>query len=394
MLTRPSSLTKFLRCEYLWHTIQVLGVVTPETAGARSRGSFFHALLEVALKHYAEHGWVFAYDGADGENMVRAVAAEQYRERGVAVDEIEARQCLAAIRYHIPLLDLPSWEVVRLPDGRPCVEIELVAEGWPSEEHSIAHRLDLVMRKRSTGLVWHIDFKSTRENIVKPNSIDRDYQLLFARRLLRQHGVNVDGSLLLYLRSQAPTPPAVVYAGKKNEGLSTSADQPCTWEIYKAAIEARGEDPSELRYAGNPEAKSEGARLSMREKLAHNVFAKWVPDTTSPAGERAMEHQLVRSLDRMQQLALGLASPTRNLGYACRPSPRSHGCEYNTWCSAGLDKPDGYDTTQLGLMYRALPTSPLYQIKLSPPANPNASFVEWARKHGSPDHGATQEFKP
>ncbi len=393
MLTHPSSLTSFLRCEHAWHTRNVLGVEAVEFAGVRSRGSFFHALLEVSLRHYADTGEVFSYEGKAGEDMTRAIAAEQYEKRGVRVDEIEARECLAAARYQVKQLDLPAWEIMRLPDGRPCIEVELREDNWPAEQHSITHTLDLCIRKRATGFVWHVDFKTSKDNIVRPNYIDRDYQLLFARRLLRQQGIPVDGSLLLYVRSQAPTPPPVVNVGKKNEGLSTSADQLCDWATYEAALLERGEDPNDPRYAGNPDAKSEAGRLSMRDKLAGNCFAKWVPDTTTPAAEQAMIEQLVRSMDRMDALASDLDTPTRSLGYACRPGKRSSGCDYDAWCSAGIDKSEGYDVAQLGLRYRAEQGSRLYGIT-RPTPDPHARYLDFARRFGDPHHEPLQAFKP
>jgi hypothetical protein len=380
MKVRPSSLSNFLRCEYAWHTRHVLGVERQETADARSRGTFFHSLLEMAVRHYAETGNVFAYEGQAGEDMARAIAAEQYRERGVPVDEIEARECLAAIRYHVPLLDLPAWEVMQI-NGQPCVEIELTVSDWPSEGHVVSHRLDLVLRHRATGRIWHIDFKSSKDNITRPNWTDRDYQLLIARELLRRHGIHVDGSFLLYLRSQAPTPPPVVYAGKKNERLSSAADQPCDWQTYEAAVLARGEDPASETYA------------PMRDKLASNVFRKWVPDVTTAAGERALVEQLGRILERMDTLEQGRDVPIRNLVYSCKPGKSGRGCEYNDWCSAGLDKPEGYDLVQLGAQYRLSDTSPLPKPTLQRP-DPHAAFVAFARLRGSPEHEAMQEFKP
>jgi hypothetical protein len=381
MKIRPSSLSNFLRCEYLWHTRHVLGVERQEIADARSRGTFFHSLMEMALRHYAETNHVFAYEGEAGENMARYIAAEQYRERGVPVDEIEARECLAAVRFHIPLLDLPAWEVIRI-DGQPCVEIELSVTDWPSEGHTVSHRLDLVMRHRATGRIWHIDFKSSKDNITRPNWTDRDYQLLIARELLRRHGVTVDGSLLLYLRSQPPTPPPVVNVGKKNEGLSLSAAQPCDWPTYEAAVLARGDDPSAEPYA------------AMRNKLADHVFRKWVPDVTTPAGERALVEQLVRVLDRMNATEQGRSVPTRNLVHTCKPGKRGKGCEYNEWCSAGLSERSGHDLAQLGEVYRLGDSSPLIPVATLRRPDPSAAFVAFARSRGSIDHEPMQEFKP
>jgi hypothetical protein len=384
MLIRPSALSSFMRCEYLWWTRHVLGVTAVERAGARSRGSLFHKLLEITLQHYAETGVVFAYEGTTGEQMVAAACGELNRERGVVTPEDAARQCLAAIRYHVIALDLPSWEIVRLPDGRACLEIELEEKGWPTDADGIAHRLDLCMRNKATGKVWHIDFKTSKDNIARPHCIDRDYQLFFARRLLRTHGVHVDGSMLLYLRSQAPTPPPVVNVGKKNEGLSTAADQPCTWSIYEQALREGGYDASEPKYA------------AMREKLADNVFAKWVPDISDAQTERAMEAQLVAIAERMRVIEAEQSVPMRSFIHACRGGHGSHPCDFDAWCSAGMHTREGYDVRLLGARYVADHGSRLVGLgrALTNTTPEHDAYVQWCRKHGSPDHQPLQEFKP
>lgn len=384
MIIRPSSLAKFLRCEYLWHTREVMGVVTPERHDARFRGTLFHAMMEQAIRIYAEQDFVFAYEGGQGEEMTRWVCGELYRDRGVMADEVLAREVLESVRYHVPRLDLPSWEVLRTRDGRPCIELELTAPYGDDGQHTIAHRIDLAVRKRESGRAYHVDFKSSADNIQRPNSTDRDYQLLFARYLLREHGVDVDGSLLLHMRSKAPTPPEVVYKGKKNERLSTSKDQACDWPTYEAAVRARGEDPHSEVYAG------------MHEALKSNVFAKWQPDVSTPTAERLMWAQLDRVLDRMHALASG-DTPVRNFGYACRPSPKSSGCDYNTWCSAGMHDPSGHDVSQVGMHYQLTDSSPLVQIRRAnadKSADPGAPFVAFAARNGSPNHEPLSPFVP
>lgn len=384
MIIRPSSLAKFLRCEYAWHTREVMGVVTPDRNDARFRGTLFHSMMEQALRVYAEQDIVFAYEGEQGEEMTRWVCAELYRDRGVMADEVLAREVLEAVRYHVPRLDLPSWEILRTRDGRPCIELELTAPYGDDGQHMIAHRIDLAMRKRASRRAYHIDFKSSADNIQRPNWTDRDYQLLFARFLLREHGVDVDGSLLLHMRSKAPTPPEVVYKGKKNERLSTSKDQACDWATYEAAVRARGEDPSAETYQG------------MREALNANVFAKWQPDVSTPTAERLMWAQLDRVLDRMHALASG-DTPVRSFGYTCRPSPKSSGCDLNTWCSAGMHDPSGHDVAQVGMHYQLTESSPLVPIRLANSGklpNTDAAFTTFAVRNGSPKHEPLTPFVP
>jgi hypothetical protein len=378
MRASPSAITSFLRCEYLWLTKHVQRVEVMAESGPRARGTFFHGLLEHALKLYASEGRVLRFDSDEGNEAVRSVAAAIYKERGILLDEYEVRECIAAADYQLGpgQFDLASWEVVHMPDGRPCIEVFLEAplDGTP---HVLSSKLDFVGRKKGTGLVCHVDFKSSKDNLKKPRHVDRDYQLLIGRHLLAVHGVHVDASMLCYTRSVAPTQPSVVYKGKANEGLSLAANQPCDWETYRAAVLARGESPDDPKYA------------PMADKLKDNVFQRWTPDDSPSPMVAAMMEQLYRILDRMDALAAGAAEPMRSFGHTC---PK---CDYDQWCSAGMGKPEGYDLVQLNGPYKLGKHSPLTRPDTYEPPDPDANYVAFLRRVAPhlPAEPLT-EFKP
>jgi hypothetical protein len=365
----PTRLTRWLRCEYEGYAYSELGIYKQQTVPSphRDRGKVFHALLEHALRHYADTNTVFQYDRL----TAREVFKQQYRDEGTDVAEETGEQLLAATNYHIKNLDLPAWEIVKLPDGSPLIETDLRA---PLIEHvELQAKIDIAMRHRVSGKLWLIDWKTTAlviDTLLVPPFIEHNYQLAIQREVLRHNGIDVDLSALCHLRSQAPEKPPLVYAGKKNQRTSYDTTKMlCDWPTYRAALVERGEDPSNA------------AALKVKETLAHQVFTRWQVDMSSDVGHAATMHEITRAAKRMVEIAKGDAKPIRRL----LQTPRSGctRCDYEPWCRAAMRNGGEPDLRLLGTDYLTRDTSVLAGHEhYGPQFHAYKAYVEFAAKHG------------
>jgi RecB family exonuclease len=385
MRINPTRLRRFYRCEYEWYVRDVLGVdpLRPPPAPHRDRGKVFHALIEHALRVFAASGVPYVYEGDEGKATAGAVMMTLYRAEGTSLDDEASYEMLDAIRYHLERLDLASWEVVRLADGTPLIEADLRAELMPSVE--LQARIDVVLRKRSTGKVWLIDFKTSLYPLTDDITpfIEHDDQLAMGRHVLRANGIEADYTALLHLRSRAPEPPSLVYAGTARERTSVNAkSMSCDWETYRATLVERDEDP-----------ESESAAKVKRE-LDGQHFSRWQVDITSPEGQAATEANMRLAVARMLSIWWGETKPVRRLSQG-KHRGSCDNCDYGKWCRASLRTGGAHALAVLGTDYQARDGSTLAgQERFDAPLfNASAAYVEWAVKQGR-DVEPHQEFTP
>lgn len=374
----PTRERRFVRCEYEWYARDVLGVekMLPPPAPHRDRGKAFHALLEYALRLRADNpdaAEPFTYAGDAGKEVARAVLFQLYQSEGTSLDEQASYELLDATRFHLARLDLTQWEVARLPDGSPLIEADLRAELIPGVE--MQAKVDVVLRRRATGKLWLIDFKTSVFPIdtgdVRP-FVEHDEQLAMGREVLAANGVHVDHSALLYLRSRAPEPPPVVYAGTKRERTSVNANAlACDWETYRATLVERGENPESAE------------ALKVRDALRGQAFQRWQVDITSKAGHAATMANVKRVAARMLAIVKGDAKPIRRLVQAKQRSS-CDGCDYGAWCRHALRSGDSTPVAVLGTDYQTREWSPLAGRERydAPLFNPADAYVQWAEAHG------------
>jgi hypothetical protein len=394
----PSAFSKLRSCEYLWFANSVLRIESRSRSRIYlDRGNLFHALIERALRIYVSSGAPFVYEGDEGFAVARSVFKSQYDERGIECSEVDALELLAAARWQLPRLRMQEWEIIHVdvPDENgvvcktPLIECKLSAPFGKHELHAI---LDLVFRHKTTGKIWHTNWKTSAKDLGASTHVLNDYQLYIEREILRHHGINPDVSALCYLRSVPPAPPTLIYNGTK-----VSRDKQkvaCTWEMYVEAIVNVGGDIDD--YA------------DMQPVLDAKIFSRWCPDATTPVALDVMRNELTAWLDRADVLLsswesrLSLApsteltatpeTPKRKLAHSCGK------CDYLTWCRAGLDHPDGMDLRLLGPDYKSRDEkSPLVGLRLNrdgPVYDPNDAYKAFAAKHGRHDIESHQEFTP
>lgn len=392
----PTRLRRFLRCEYENHAYTELGIYKQQSVPSphRDRGKVFHALLEYALRHYAETNTVLRFDRL----LAREVFVALYRSEGTDVNEQTGEQLLAAVNYHVEQIDLPGWEIVTLPSdvvyqgedgttvlaaGTPLIEADLRAPLIDDVELQAV--VDVVMRRKDSGKVWLIDWKTTVnaiDTLLVPPRIEHDYQLTIAKILLAYHGINADFAALCHLRSQAPEPPPLVYKGTPRQRTSYDTNKLlCDWETFRKTLVERHEDPSN------------GAALKVRESLAHQTFVRWQTDHTSEAGQAATVREIERAAIRMRKIARGEEKPIRRLEQF---SPRSgcSRCDYETWCRAAMRNGGVEDLSLLGTDYLTRDGSVLAgREQYGTQFDAAKAYVEFAAKHGRTLE-PHQEFKP
>lgn len=388
----PTGFSRLRECEYRWFAGSVLRI---EPRGAArhylDRGNLFHALLERAFRIYVETGEVYTYEGEHGFRTARDVFVEQYRSpRAIQCDEPTALELLEAIRWHMPRLGLHEWEIVEL-DGEPLIEKKLQAPWGRHELHAV---LDLVFQHRTTGLVWHVNWKTSAKDLKPRTHVVGDYQLFLERLILEHHGIKPDVSALCYLRSKAPTPPTLIHKGRdvsrNKQALS------CTWEMYAEVVRSLGKDPDD--YA------------DLQPVLDAKLFSRWVTDAAPPIVHARMRADLTAWLDRAAALHDGWNNRLRlvdDAGDTASPSaevPRRRldraceSCDYALWCRAGVVHPEGMDVELLSTDYRIRDErSPLVGLRKFGQAttfDPAAAYKQFGARFGRPNIEPHQEFKP
>jgi hypothetical protein len=381
----PSGVARYLRCETEWfnYTVHRIRKQRPTDSPHRDRGKALHALLEHAWLAYADTGEAYTFADAEGWQEARNVLAYLHDREGLALDEEASLEVLEAARYHLAELDMPSWEVVRLADGTPLIEADLRAP--LIEGAQLQTKVDAVLRKKSTGKIWVIDWKTTRYPIDRtktPPWLEHNYQLTMMRETLKHAGVEPDFVALAHLRSVAPQEPPLVYKGRSNERTTRSVSQlSCDWETYRATLEERGEDP------GSEEA------IAVREKLAPLSFSRWQVDISSEDSHAAVMRHVHEIAQRMLLLASQQRLPVVRLSHARRGGCRA--CDYEAWCTATLRNAGKPDCSLLGVEYLPSENSPLAGQEQwdSPEFDPAKAFVQFAADHGRA-LAPHEEFKP
>jgi hypothetical protein len=340
------------------------------------------------LRTYATTGQIYAFDNTEGQERARQISEELFNTRGVSVSEEAAWELLDAIRWHVPRWNLKQWEVLKLPDGTPLVEHDLVLP-W-DDDIELAAIVDVVFRHRATGRVWLVDWKTTTYNIdstLRPY-VEHDVQLAIQRTLLAAYNIHVDVSALCRIRSLAPKIPFTTSRGKLTRDKSKLA---CDWPTYEAAL------------VENNEPTDTADVLAVRDHLLSSTFVQWCVDITTPDAQAAIMKLVTRTALEMREYArqaedgpvaaLRVAVP-RYIN-ATLPRKGCNDCENQPWCEAGLRQGGKADLRQLAINFRLTDESPLKTLQIPDDTGPTADemYVRFAAEHGRTINH-TQEFKP
>jgi hypothetical protein len=205
-----------------------------------------------------------------------------------------------------------EWETVRLPDGTPCIELEMLAD---YVTHDIGGKLDWLVRHRGTGDVWLVDFK-TRDNIQPPEFDARQVQgPLYLWLLKSVHGLDVRGTATIQVRRRVPERPRLNKTKRKGEarpGMSRSSIT-TDWDTYCAALVEEGLDPNDY--------------LDMKEKMRPFFAISYEP--------RSAREVYITAKEAMM-LATDILTTPATLIYRARSPMNCIGCDMEPLCTADL----------------------------------------------------------
>lgn len=326
-----------LTCEHYWRVRYVDRLVPLVAHGAYVRGRWAHAAMERAmraimdplilampLEAVIDHATKVARD-AVGQEIAKYGQLQLARVPAELVDEF-TQACAADARLHAWMVEHALRAI--LPEDmerREVVAVELPFDlPIPGRKGRVRGVLDLVTRERQSGFIElqeHKTFASSTDNVTR--RLDRDPQTmlyLWAMRELQARGELPDGQVgtvvFNVMRRAMPQRPELT-----KKGLVSAAQIDTTAEIYREALEAQGEPPTE----------AQASRLADLERRPDTYFRRHETWFEADAIARALA-DLERNVARARHLHLHPDEARRNL-YSCT-SPRGRRCEYEAICSA------------------------------------------------------------
>ena len=152
--------------------------------------------------------------------------------------------------------------------------------------------VDLVIREKSTGFVFLVDFKVRASLLERPEE-DYDQQMALYQFLLGLQGIQTMGSIIYQIKSSIPKKPSL----NKNGTMSRS-EISSDWDTYRSALIDANLEPSDY--------------LDMREKLSEKQFQKPIktyrtPETVIAFWENAV--QLVREIQVFDERSTQTIAP-------------------------------------------------------------------------------------
>lgn len=243
-----TQLQGFGACRRRWHYGYVRGLRPRRDRGYLTVGRMVHAGFEAALLMRAA-GCESVGEMVDGGlqaigDEARLTLMEFDGDPMEAVDGA-GREACAIFEEALPEFDPTRWDVVEV-GGRPAVELHFVMPCPPAR--GLHGYVDSVLRERSTGQVWCVDYKF-RGRLADADEERFSLQRAVYARALRDMGVPITGTLTWQRLRRPQAVPRLL-----RDGTMSRARVLCTWEAYEGHLVDAGLDPAD--YA------------DMREKLA------------------------------------------------------------------------------------------------------------------------------
>ncbi len=278
-IIRTSDRGTFKKCRQLWDFTSKLRMNYEYTPGieALDFGIAYHAGME---EYYDPTMWgteraeqaclaVFREHIRDwGRRLQMAGQIEAQRERlnelhvmGVGMMQHYFKWAKEADKYLEPILveqefEVPipvrSWPVVQLPAGFEAFAVDGYTGNYLhkycsdcGDWHPVVYqgRIDLIVKDKSTGLLWILDHKTAAQFGESVAHLDLDQQCgsyyWACRRML---GIDVHGVIYSEHRKKVPVDMPQIL---KNGNLSKNKQQDVTYESYLEAIHKLGQDPED-----------------------------------------------------------------------------------------------------------------------------------------------------
>lgn len=292
-----SQILDYLNCGYRWDLGYRRGISSAGVSEAMDMGSAVHRGFKGAIASYVKRGakWTLK-DGAKAITAeVEAWAAEEAKRRGKHL-MVEHEMQIRAIADEAPVIarrgvehfELPKWEVATL-NGKPIFEMELMVPLPPWKGFRTIP--DLVARERGTKPWYMIDWKS-RGSFESDDAEEINLQFSTMQRVLhiRAKNINIVGSLLWQLRSQAPRLPQ-----QNKDGKMSRAYLACDWPTYEAALKAAKLNPADYIEEMKPKLeKYEWFKTLRQHRSLEECEAIWDQIVVPVSARMAQDPQTIR----------------------------------------------------------------------------------------------------
>ena len=309
-----SQIQTFNTCLYQWHVTYRRNLRRIVQTTSMDLGSAIHAGLSAhflggsyvdGITQWADNvlpswrkavGDIPELEDEPGVVDVFSEAAGQIADSVLTAQRICHRTILRIGEQYHPLVD----------EQGPLVEREW---RYPTKHGVFRGKTDLVVREKSTGMVFLMDFK-TKEKLMSPPGYDYDVQMALYQQVLRLNNIDTVGSIIYQIRSELPKEPSLNKDGTMSRSTSLVTD----WETYEWTLRKHGLRVSDY--------------LDMKEKLADRKFFEEIRTYRSDETLEAIWDNFWKTVRRIKT---GRPMITRNIsGLVC---PR---CPINDLCMAEL----------------------------------------------------------
>jgi CRISPR/Cas system-associated exonuclease Cas4 (RecB family) len=339
-----SRIKTFLTCQQKYYLQYVEGLQRKSNSfGAMNKGKLIHELIEKGLYYIwecqistleysddellvvlsdAADTWAdenrASFIGQKEEFVIDAMTVVKFPDEQMSVSfEDEVEECLRIAEHFFSQMNFwDNWEILT-HEGEPLVEFNMLYP-VPGTDFVFNGKIDAVMRDKNTGLIHMIDWK-TRQRFSSYQDEMVGMQIPIYLYVLRQLGIEADVGTIYQIRSIAPRVPNVTKSGTTSKQAITT-----TWEVYRAALIANGENPED--YADE-----------MVPKLADTVFHEPITIRRNKDFVDKVWRQFIHAANEMERVKEG-QEPTYAYGYSCRS------CQFRDVCHSELSD---YDTDKL-----------------------------------------------
>jgi hypothetical protein len=212
---------------------------------------------------------------------------------GIELMDEEELEIIESLRHDAPIIAARTLENMNLTrfrvvafQGKPMVELSLTAPifGWDGFHTT----LDVVLEEIATGDKWLLDWK-VRKQFTPVEAEEVNLQKVCYQHVLRHHGVEVQGTIMFQIKSQAPAIPRL-----NQNGSMSRARVATDWPTYKAALIANNLNPDDYQSEMEPKLDVEFMRETRCYRSAEEVESFWNGIVVPAAREM---RKVVMSLD-------------------------------------------------------------------------------------------------
>ena len=321
-----TQLQSMLGCPRKWSYAYLEGLRPRRERSCLTVGRLVHRGFEAAMRLHAEgcedvdamvsHGLLTIKEESEAQSL-------EFEGDRLDVLSAEAKEACEVFMEALPEFDPTRWEVMSV-EGVPALELHFVTPCPPTE--GLHGYVDAVLRERSTGQVWCVDYKF-RSRLSSDDDERFSLQRAVYARACRDLGLPVTGTLTWQRLRRCEARPRPL-----RDGTMSRAKVQCTWTTYRRALLDAGLDPHD--YA-DMEVKLSGVSMSreVRELRSDVMLDRVWSQVVEPMALRVQYR-------RGQAESTGDPSGVADMCVPALDPFRCRVCPYSELCQAELR---GYD---------------------------------------------------